>query len=242
MKKKIIKLSTTFIILLFLLVVSFKLYERHEYNQKGILLSFDDYSENTWSDTFDLFDQYDVKVTFFINGAEPTEFCYDAIERGHEIGYHTLGHAKLTETTTDEFYMQAIEPLKVFHDAGIYITSFAYPYGEYDEWMNEELLKHYKTTRGAWYYRGTYKKDVNNGFMESFSIDNVHYASDEEFRAQICERLDGLVACDPGTVVSFFSHSISTGDWCITPERLIILFEEAEKRNLKFYTFKDLQN
>lgn len=210
-------------------------------NQKGILLAFDDWSEDTWRKAFDLFDEYGVKVTFFINGDEPEEFCAEAQARGHEIGYHTKGHAKLTSVTEEEFYEQAIEPIENFRKKGYKLTSFSYPYGAYEDWMNVELLKYYDTVRGGFYYRGAYKEDLKKGFIESKSIDNLHYESDENFREDIIEMLDGLLACDDGTVASMYSHAIGAGDWCITPERLEILFQEAQKRDLKFYTFHELQ-
>ena len=215
---------------------------REEEKPYGILLAFDDYSGDTWSDAFELFDEYNVHVTFFINALEPTKFCEDAVKRGHEIGIHTASHVKLTEVSMEEFYEEAIAPLETFQQKGYKITSFAYPYGEYDDWMNKELLNHYRTTRGAWYYRGYSKSDIDNNFIESMSIDNIHYETDEQFRKDMQERLDNLIDCNRGTVVSMFSHSIDRdGDWCVSKERLRILFEEAEKRKIGFYTFQELQ-
>ena len=210
-------------------------------NQKGILLSFDDYSAESWSDHFDLFDEYGVKVTFFVNLTEPTSFCKEAIAHGHEIGYHTASHVNLTEVTKEEFYEESIAPIEVFRKAGCDLTSFAYPYGAYQEWMHEELLKHYDTLRGAYKFEGRYKETLINGFIDSDSLDNIHYDTDEAFQTKLAEYLDALANCNDGTVASFFTHSIGEGDWCITPTRLEILFQEAQKRNLVFYTFNEFQ-
>ncbi len=215
--------------------------QRHGKNQKGILLAFDDYSAETWEAAFDLFDKYDAKVTFFICATEPTSFCDNAIARGHEIGYHTAGHKNLIGLDKSEFYEQAIAPLEVFEAAGYQLTSFAYPQGAYEDWMNEELLKYYDTLRGAYHYRGVYKKDVKGGFIESRSLDNINYESDEDYQNKVINMLDGLAACDDGTVVSMYSHAIADGSWAITPDRLEFLLREAKKRHFKFYTFQDLQ-
>ena len=211
-------------------------------NQKGILLCFDDYSYPTWQDNFDLFDEYGVKVTFFVNVSEPTDFCMEAIERGHEIGFHTEGHVNLKEVSREEFYEQALAPFEEFEELGYEITSFAYPYGAYEDWMNEELLKYYKTTRGAYQYAGYYKESVPGGFIEARSIDNGEFESEEEYKETIDYYLDILCDCNDGTIAALFSHAIDGGAWCISPERLEYLFQEAQKRGLKFYTFKDLQN
>ena len=239
-KKVFIACITAVFCLLLTAAIGRKIYQTNERNQKGILLAFDDASTDSWEAAFDLFDEYHVKVTFFVSTPEILDFFDKAIDRGHEIGFHTSLHTNLLDNP-DLLYTEAIEPLEVFQEAGYHITSFAYPYGAYADWMNVELLQYYDTLRGAYNYRGTYKESLKKGFIESFSIDNLHFASDEEFHAKIIEMLDGLCGCDDGTVVSVYSHAIDSGDWCISPERLKILFEEAQKRNLKFYTFQDLQ-
>lgn len=240
MKRKIVIIGSVIFCLLLASVTGWQIYRTHERNKKGILLAFDDASTGSWEAALDLFDKYDVKVTFFVSTPEVLDFFDKALERGHEIGFHTRLHTNLVQNP-DLLYSEAIEPLELFREAGYDITSFAYPYGAYEDWMNVELLKYYDTVRGAYYYRGAYKEDLKKGFIESYSIDNLHFTSDEEFHARVVEMLDGLCGCDDGTVVSVFSHAVDSGDWCITPARLEILFEEAQKRDLEFYTFKELQ-
>lgn len=239
-EKIIIICITTAFCLLLAAAISRKIYQTGERNQKGILLAFDDASTDSWEAAFDLFEEYNVKVTFFVSTPEILDFFDKALARGHEIGFHTRLHTNLRDNP-DLLYTEAIEPLEIFQEAGYHITSFAYPYGDYADWMHGELLQYYDTLRGACNYRGVYKEDLKKGYIESYSIDNLHFASNEEFRAKIIEMLEGLCGCDDGTVVSVFSHAVDYGDWCISPERLKILFEEAQKRNLKFYTFQDLQ-
>lgn len=227
-------------IVLILLVVA-GLFMWKQRRQRVLLVAFDDYNEYSWRDAFDLFDQYDVQVTFFLNATEPTDFCKEAIARGHEIGYHTATHKDLKEVSKEEFYEEAIAPIEIFKEKGIELTSFAYPYGSYEEWMNEELLKHYKSVRGAYHFGVYFKADVDGGFVESQSIDNVHFESDEDFRKKIEEWLDMFCQCHEGTAASVYSHAISGGDWCVSEDRLAILFEEAAERNIKCRTFNYLQ-
>lgn len=248
-KRKILMIAGVAVCLLLLTMVALRLYRHYNIkhqaelrNQKGILLAFDDYNPDTWQENFDLFDKYGVKVTFFVNLEEPDEFCEEAVKRGHEIGFHTAGHVYLTEVSKEEFYEQAIAPIENFRSQGFPLTSFAYPYGYYEEWMNEELLNYYETLRGAWHFQGVYKESLKGGFIEAYSIDNLHFESDEDFREKVGELLDILSGCDDGTVASLFSHAISGGNWCITTDRLEILFQEAEKRDLVFYTFQELQD
>jgi len=215
--------------------------EIREQKQRVLLVAFDDYSERTWESVFDLLDRYDAKVTFFINAYEPTDFCEKAVARGHEIGFHTGGHVNLKEVSEEEFYKEAIEPAEVFRERGYELTSFAYPYGDYEDWMNGELFKYYKTLRGAFKFQVRFKSEVPNGFIESFPLDNTFFSSDEEFQETVTEILDAFCECDEGTVASVYSHAIGDGPWCITEPRLEILLQEAEKRDIKCTTFRDLQ-
>ena len=217
-----------------------KLYRVYKARQCGILLAFDDYNAENWEDYFDLFDKYNVKVTFFVSIDAPTDFCFRAIERGHEIAYHTATHVNLTEISDDEIYFQAIEPIEVFREQGIELSTFAYPTGAYTEELNELLLQHYNVLRGAWYYQLTGKHGMRHGFVESLSIDNIHFDSDEQFRELIDSVLEEL-SRNKGAVVGLYSHAISNGEWCVFPERLEYIFQRAQEMGIQFYTYKELQ-
>ncbi len=70
----------------------------------------------------------------------------------------------------------------------------------------------------------------------------VQYKNDEEFKEAITELLDKFCEYGPGVALSMYSHAIDPdGDWCVSPDRLEILFQEAEKRDIKFCTFKQWQ-
>ncbi|MCI8800870.1 MAG: polysaccharide deacetylase family protein [Lachnospiraceae bacterium] len=208
--------------------------------QSGIVLAFDDYSPDNWEQYFDLFDEYDASVTFFVNAAYPTEFCVAARERGHEIGCHTISHAKLTEATEAEVYEQAIAPIEAFREAGFEFTTFAYPYGAYTEELNELLLQHYNVVRGAFKCEPHVKDYMRRGFMESMSLDNVNYESMEQYEARIMEILTVMSEAE-GAVVPVYSHTIGDGAWSVSEERLVFLLEKAKEMGLKFYTFQELQ-
>ena len=218
-----------------------KLYRVKQARKSGILLSFDDYSPEVWTYYFDLFDKYDANVTFFVILGEPTDFCYDAIERGHEIACHTASHANLTEVTPEQLQTEAIEPLEVFREKGIGMTTFAYPYGAYSEETNELLLQHYKILRGAYYYEFNSKAALRHGFVESYPLDNGYFDSDEQFEASVTRILTEL-SQNTGAVASLYSHNIGAGDWCITEERLIFLLEKTKELGLEFYTYQYLQD
>jgi peptidoglycan/xylan/chitin deacetylase (PgdA/CDA1 family) len=218
-----------------------KLWRIQQRNQPGILLAFDDYSPESWEENFDLFDKYDARVTFFINAGEPTEFCYAAQERGHEIGFHTITHRNLLECTEDEMYQEAIVPIETFREEGFELTSFAYPYGNYNDQLNEKLLEHYNIVRGAWQCELNLKHNLRHGFVEAMGLDNGLFESQEAYEKSIRDILTGLKK-EKGMVICMYSHAIGDGSWCISGERLEYLLQTAEELGLKFYRFQDLQD
>lgn len=209
-------------------------------NPSGILLSFDDYYEENWEQNFDLFDEYDANVTFFINAGEPTEFCYKAMERGHEIGFHTTKHVNLVEASEEEIWAEAIAPIEVFRKAGIEFTSFAYPYGASSLELDELLLQHYNVVRGGFLYELMPKEKLKKGYVEAKPIDNEYFSSELQFRWVINKMLYEA-RFNEGTVVSMYTHGVEWGDWCITPPRLEYILKKAKELNLEFYTYKELQ-
>ena len=225
--------------LLLVALLGVKLYcKLPQKNPSGILLAFDDYYEENWEQQFDLLDEYGAKVTFFINAGEPTEFCYKALERGHEIGFHTIGHVELTSATEEEIWAEAIAPIEAFQAGGIELTSFAYPYGAYNAELNELLLQHYNIVRGGFYFELTPKENLKNGYVEAKPIDNECFTSELQFRWVINKMLY-QARFNEGTVVSLYSHGVEWGDWCISPERLEYVLKKAKALNLEFYTYNE---
>ena len=241
MKKKLI-IGVSILTLLVVVCIG-AMYLKHWYdekNQSGILLAFDDYDTDSWEAAFELVDEYDVKVTFFVNASEPDDFCARAKERGHEIGFHTIGHMDLTMLEEEYIIEQAIAPIEAFRAQGYDLTSFAYPYGKYSNETNEMLLEHYNVLRGAFYHELRDKDEVKGTFIESKSIDNVNYVDTPEFERELMAVL--LEAYEnPGTVVSLYSHSVNDwAEWAVSVERLEFIFQTAQNLGLEFYTYSEL--
>ena len=228
-------------LILFLLLFSMCSFHQDEIpeNNGGILLSFDDYHPITWAKHFNLFDKYNARVTFFVTRGYVTQFMLDAQERGHEIGFHSVTHPNLTRVTRDRFFEETILPINIFREQGVELTSFAYPFGAFEEWMHAELLEYYRIVCGR---RGNYvleREDLKFGFVGAKSIDNIAYRSEIIFRRSISRILRG--AKISGNIVALYSHDISYSDWGITPDRLEFVLRKAKNLGLTFYTYKCLQ-
>lgn len=219
---------------------SIKLYRVKQARQSGILLAFDDYNPDNWSQYFDFFEERHVPVTFFITIGEPDEFCYEALKRGHDIEYHVYGHFGVDELDEEGIQMRVIDPIKTFHDGGIELTTLAYPYGNHNDELDAMMLEHYQVIRGAWYYEVYSKADLRQGYVEAYPIDNHYFGSDEAFQGRIDQILTEL-SNNVGAVTCLYSHAIEGGEWCVTEARLEYLIQKADELGLEFYTFQELQ-
>jgi peptidoglycan/xylan/chitin deacetylase (PgdA/CDA1 family) len=210
----------------------------------GLLLSFDDDHTASWERYFDLFDKYKARVTFFINGtpAPPANsFCARAVSRGHDVGYHSLNHLDLRKMSRNEFNLETIESVKSFRDSGFRLSSFAYPYGFYEPWMHDALLRYFGTLRG---YGTTYRlyseAEIRHGYISSRAIDNTVIPLDVDFYRAVNLMLKTAKFLNKKLVLPLTTHDISaSAAWGISPRRLEYLLKTANDLGLVFYCYSD---
>jgi len=206
----------------------------------GILLSFDDHYYKIWESYFYLFDFYGACATFFVTG-RPTDFSVEAIERGHDIGYHSLNHKMLIYASNDDFKTETTYHVDNFRKAGVPLLSFAYPYGRYHEWMNDELLMTYQITRGFTDKFNAYPRtEIKGNFIFSKSIDYYYYNNDYDFVKSINMMLRAVKFTEQDMVLPLSSHAIkNNAEWGISPVRLEYLLKTARDFKMNFYRFSD---
>ena len=206
----------------------------------GLLLSLDDAYIENWERYFALFDAYDARLTFFIQG-EYTPFSNKALQQGHDVGYHSLNHPDLRKITRTNFAMETIEPLKAFKSQGVTISSFAFPFGFSEPWMRETLLESFRILRGYGTTFRLYTKDeIRSGYIISKAIDNIVIRDEHDFNRLITLMLRTVKFLEADLVLPLTTHDISdTADWGITPRRLEFLLKTAAELDLKFYRYCD---
>ncbi|MCL2276416.1 MAG: polysaccharide deacetylase family protein [Treponema sp.] len=207
----------------------------------GILLSFDDDYQDTWERYLDFFDEYEAKVTFFLMGGYHP-FSALAVERGHDVGFHSLNHPDLRQLSREVFNREAIESAQAFRQAGIPVTSFAYPYGFYYNWMHNALLEHFTVLRGYGTSFLIYdKNNIKSSYIVSRAIDNTVMQRDDYFDYTIKMMLRTVKFMDRNWVLPMTSHNISNGSWAIRHNRLEFLLQTAADLKLKFYKYSDFE-
>jgi peptidoglycan/xylan/chitin deacetylase (PgdA/CDA1 family) len=211
-----------------------------EEDNAGILLSMDDNYQDRWKTYFDLFDHYEAKLTFFVQG-ELDPFCLEARSRGHDIGYHTKNHLNLTKVSQEVFHAETLSGLDDFRNAGIPLDAFAYPYGLSEPWMIEALSSSFGLQRGYGVRFHIYQKEKINGYIASKALDNILFKEDAQFEQTLFLMLFTIKFLGRDHLASFTTHDISdTAQWGIKPARLEYLLKMMKEFNLQFYRFSDL--
>lgn len=206
----------------------------------GVLLSLDDDYLDSWREYFDFFDLYDAKITFFvIGGCSP--FCLEALERGHDIGYHTMNHLNLPKLSQEKFFQETLGEVESFREAGVPLRSFAYPFGFSEPWMREALAGTYAVQRGFGVRYHLYDRaGIAAGYIASISIDNTIYKTDGEFEAALTMMLRAAKFIGGDSIVPLTTHTIDKdADWGISPRRLEFLFKTIRELKLRFYRYGD---
>jgi peptidoglycan/xylan/chitin deacetylase (PgdA/CDA1 family) len=206
----------------------------------GILLAFDDDFRQAWEEHFDMLDTYGARVTYFVQG-ELSDFCFHALSRGHDIGYHTIHHLNLPKVTEEEFYRETTSDIGSFRQAGIPLKSFAYPFGLSEPWMREALAGTFAIQRG---FGATFRlytmEAVREGYIVARSIDNIMFKEEEAFEAMIAGMFRTLKFIGGERVLPVGTHDISdAAQWGIKPRRLKYLLDTAASLKLKFYRYSD---
>jgi hypothetical protein len=236
-------------------------------NPTGLLLAFDDDYREAWESAFDLFDRYRARVTFFVQG-DYSPFCKSALERGHDIGYHTAHHLNLLNVSRGEFYLETLAGVENFRREGVPLRSFAYPFGFSAPWMREALKDSFPIQRGFGvtfrvYGRdsfGTNSADQDSPDKNSLDTNSLDQGSSDQDSSNsgylISRSIDNILFKKDedfeamidamlrtvkftGGILPLTTHDISGADWGITGERLEYVLKSARDLRLRFYRYSD---
>ena len=218
----------------------------------GIALSFDDHFVSQWFAARSVFQQYDAKVTFFLSRfARRTEHeiqqLYRLQEDGHEIGAHSLDHENAREyaqTYSPQRYIddQIVPAQALMNNAGFFPRVFAYPYGGWNEQLNEVLFEYFSILRSSRRIRLSELEKILTSpsgpprFIEGGGIDTKN--------ASLEDILEALrQAAIRKKVIVLYGHRITDEESPlshVTTEYLHGILAEAQRLGLRFYTMSEL--
>lgn len=87
-------------------------------------------------DMLGIFDQYQIKATFFLDGKwlkDNQELALKIVSRGHEIGNHAYSHPDLSRLSASRVREEIMKTEEFIHKLGVRSYVFAPPAGAYDQ-------------------------------------------------------------------------------------------------------------
>jgi len=220
----------------------------------GVVLSFDDAYVDEWYNADKALKKYGWKATFNVCridsiGAPEIKKLLEMQKEGHEIaghGYHHYNAIKFVKKYGITQYMkQEIDPMmESMKRHSFKVTTFAYPYGERSDALDNALSKEFKIIRGrAFGGEVPEKQDSyfnNSKIVFAFDIDNshIHFSIPYllELLAYAKKHNKILLLCGHKTVNNV------TENYQTKIETLEFICKYMKQNDLKFYTLSDLDD
>lgn len=220
--------------------------------QSGVVISFDDAYVDEWFEADKVLKKYDWKATFCVCridsiGQPQIQKLHQLQAKGHEIaghGYHHYNAVKFVKANgIDAYLKQEIDPMMAsMKQLKFNVTSFAYPYGERSDELDNALTKRFKMVRGRDFEdilpekEGCYFRDSN--LLYAFDIDNNHIHFSIPY---LLELLDEAKKTNKILILS--SHrpvKDLTANYQTKIETLEFICKYMKLNDMKFYTLSDL--
>jgi peptidoglycan/xylan/chitin deacetylase (PgdA/CDA1 family) len=174
----------------------------------ALALTFDDHYVDEWLAAADIFKSHGVCATFFVVGfpnvpSMAVMKLHKLVDRGHEIGFHSVSHANAVEGVRDhglEQYIQTeIAPgMDGMTLMGFRPTAFAFPYNAYTDELVSALRPQFKVLRArADSLAEAFSSAKAGPLIKSRSCDTV--------------RADGVTLRSADDIVAELRHAAATG-------------------------------
>ncbi|OZI06919.1 polysaccharide deacetylase [Siphonobacter sp. BAB-5385] len=256
----------TFVVILLFLLPGCQSTTQHP-ERAGIALSFDDRFFSDWMALRPLLNQYQAKVTFYVNCPdsltnEEVRILKTLQQDGHEIGFHGTIHGISTEMIQNlgvEGYLNTeIRPgISYLQQAGFHPTSYAHPGGNHNARVDSVLeASGFRILRDVALAERSYKgfrlyhlspqwlPQIYYDFDQQRSVDALLF--DTSANLSVAELRSALVrAKTRGKAVLLFGHQPffsppKPEQYGFDVQVLRQMLQTADSLHLKFYRMSDL--
>jgi peptidoglycan/xylan/chitin deacetylase (PgdA/CDA1 family) len=145
-----------------------------EYDKGIVTFTFDDGYQNQFDNALPVLKKYHLPATFFVytqalrktetqtSDAMTWNEVIELVQSGFEVGSHTRSHPHLIHMSTPDVWTEMEEPaLEIKTNTGVYPSSFASPYGQFDDRVLAFARKLYESHFGGWVGTEAYGDGLN---------------------------------------------------------------------------------
>jgi peptidoglycan/xylan/chitin deacetylase (PgdA/CDA1 family) len=211
---------------------------------KVVSFTFDDFPESAAKNGSRVLESYDLCGTFYASfGLAGTswnseryftnEEMVEVYKRGHEIGCHTYDHTNCYQASKGSIAANCKKNQTFIKDfADISMTSFAYPYGDFDTTAKNAIENIYASAR-------TTKPGINVAQTDLYALKSVPFyqIQGKNYIVNWLDKLD----CSGGWLI-FFTHDVQPNPsvFGCSEEFLKSVVEECVKRGFLIMPVKDV--
>lgn len=185
----------------------------------SLALTFDDHYVDEWLSASDIFKAHDVRATFYVTGFPNVPSMgvlklHKLLDRGHEIGFHSVSHLNAVETSKtqgiDGYIQSEIFPgLEGMKLLGFNPTSFAYPYNAHNDELDKALKPYFTTMRArAETLEDALQWKIRKPILKARSCDTVR-ADGATLKSADDVVSDLRAAAQKGLSIALYGHGIS---------------------------------
>lgn len=151
-----------------------------EFDQAMISITFDDGYASTYEAALPILNRYNLTATTYVTTdyiGQPDFMTWEEVRRMQnnyqwEIGSHTVSHPELPLLTDSQIAYELRESKVILDRNGLQVSSFASPFGAYDNRVVTEAMKHYRSHRGFWDRDGLNAYPYNRQVIQVQSIED----------------------------------------------------------------------
>ena len=211
----------------------------------SVVLTFDDGSVlDTIYENHYLFDAYGAKFTYFVSHYEDSmiDRLIEMQNKGHEIAHHTALHrdaVKYVDSNGIRGWLsdEVLRQLFKMREDGLFIDSFAYPFGSRNATTDSALKPYFKKIRWSGVSKFNYVEGYENDNYLYYSVTIDSYWLKESLFDEITN------ACKTGKDLVLIAHAISDNwpsAYYITPDNVNRILSHAYNNGCQFKTMREL--
>ncbi len=205
--------------------------------------TFDDAWNSQYTNVLPVLEAANIKATFYttsgvIQNSEPGFMTpaqvLEISQRGHEIGDHTITHPYLTQLTNTQIVSE-ITNSKIYLEnlTGTKITTFAYPYGDYNDTV-VNLIK----TAGYTNARDVINTPLVSTTTDKYKLNSACVVNSTPF-STIKKYIDDAKAQKKWFIICIHQVDTSGGEYSMTPTFFKQIVDYATSTGIKILTIKD---
>jgi peptidoglycan/xylan/chitin deacetylase (PgdA/CDA1 family) len=236
--------SIPFLFLLVLLGVFTSCTPDNSVASRGVVtFAFDDGTLDHYTTAYPLFENYDASATTFIITNRSTfenetlltwSQIHELSAAGWDVQSHSVSHSFLTTLSEDAVLFELAHSKKVLEAQGFVVNAFAPPYGDMDESVHQQILRHYAIVRPSEY--GFNNRSVID-FTRIKSIWIVNTSSIDELTSFVDE------AYEHDYWLVFMIHLVKedlSKEYTIHPDTLDALLSYVREKNMPIQTIAEV--